>query len=216
MAESEYYISYYPAAIPGGNMLALRLGGTHIYVPLSFDFEEIDAGFSRLAQALDITLPDSAGKRQACEEMLKETLELIGSTPIAIDYTFCPRPLGLAKLLLDNGFHVERVYLDVITGEEKETLADLQGRYPDLLLFPTVHASMRFLAEKTPSGYLAIGQKAAHFLNTSHFVNVVEGGGMLGYQAILRTLQLMQEAFLEEKDTRTLIQIKGMGCGGCV
>lgn len=216
MAESEYYISYYPAAIPGGNMLARRLDRTHIYVPLSFDFDEIDAGFANLSKALEIPLPDSSGKRQACEDMLRETLALVGDTPIAIDYTFCPRPLSLAKLLLDHGFNVQRVYLDVVTGEEKKTFEDLQQQYPNLLLFPTVHANMRFLAEKEPSGYLAVGQKAAHFLNTSHFVNVVEGGGMLGYQAILKTLRLMQEAFLEEKDTRNLIQIKGMGCGGCV
>ncbi|MBQ2926970.1 MAG: nitrogenase [Oscillospiraceae bacterium] len=216
MAESEFFVSYYPAAIPGGNMLAQRLGSTHIYVPFSFDFGEIDVAFSVLAKALDISLPDSAARRQACTDALAETLALVGDTPIAIDYTFCPRPLGLAKLLLDSGFNVRRVYLDVVTGEEKKTFESLQKQYPELLLFPTVHASMRFLAQKEPSGYLAIGQKAAHFLNTSHFVNVVEGGGMLGYQAILNTAALMQEAFLEEKDTRNLIQIKGMGCGGCV
>jgi hypothetical protein len=49
-----------------------------------------------------------------------------------------------------------------------------------------------------------------------NFVNVVEGGGMLGYQAILKTMKLLQEAVREEKDLRGLIQIKGMGCGGCV
>ena len=216
MAESECYISYYPAAIPGGNMLAQRLGGTHIYVPFSFDFDEIDAGFASLAKVLGIPSPDSSQKRQACSDALKDTLRLVGNTPIAIDYTFCPRPLGLAKLLLENGFNVQRVYLDVVTGEERKAFEALQKQYPDLLLFPTVHASMRFLARKEPSGYLAIGQKAAHFMNTNHFVNVVEGGGMLGYQAILRTLELMREAFLEEKDTRNLIQIKGMGCGGCI
>lgn len=216
MAESQFHISYYPAAIPGGNMLAQRLGSTHIYVPFSFDFDEIDRGFSALGETLGISLPDSANKRKACSDALQQTHALVGNTPIAIDYTFCPRPLGLAKLLLDNGFNVRRVYLDAITGEEKKTFEDLQHRYPKLLLFPTVHASMRFLAEKDPSDYLAIGQKAAHFLNTAHFVNVVEGGGMLGYQAIVKTLQLMREAFLEEKDTRNLIQVKGMGCGGCV
>lgn len=216
MAESEFHISRYPAAIPGGNMLAQRLGSNHIYVPFSFDFDEIDAGFANLAEKLDILLPDSSAHRQACAVALKETLGLVGDTPIAIDYTFCPRPLGLAKLLLSNGFNVQRVYLNVVTGEEKNAFEDLQRRYPQLLLFPTVHASMRFLARKEPSGYLAIGQKAAHFLNTSHFVNVVEGGGMLGYQAVLKTLKLMRDAFLEEKDTRDLIQIKGMGCGGCL
>ena len=216
MAESEFNICYYPAAVAGCKMLSERLRSTSVYVPFSFDFAEIDAGFSALAEKLGIPLQDSTAKRQACIDALSETLDLIGNTPIAIDYTYSPRPLGLAKLLLDHGFNVQRVYLDAVTGEEKKVFEDLQAQYPTLELFPTVHASMRFLAQKEPSDYLAIGQKAAHFLNTPHFVNVVEGGGMLGYQAVLKTLGLMREAFLEEKDTRNLIQIKGMGCGGCV
>ena len=216
MAESAFYISYYPAAAAGGDMLAERLGGKHCYVPFSFDYDEIDRSFALLCAALGISAPDSWRKRTQCEEALKRTLALIGQTPIAIDYTYCPRPLGLAKLLLDAGFNVQRVYLDTISGEEKGTFADLQSRYSNLELFPTVHASMRFHAEKEPSGYLAIGQKAAHFTNTNHFVNVVEGGGMLGYQAVLRTMELMQEAYLEEKDMRNLIQIKGMGCSCCL
>ena len=215
MAESEFYISYYPAAVPGGNMLAERLGGTHLYVPFSFDYGEIEAGFTRLCETLGISVPDFSEKQGLCEKALEETLSVVGNTPIAIDYTYCPRPLGLAKLLLDHGFNVRQVYLDVVTGEEKQTFEYLQKHHPDLLLFPTVHASMRFLAEKEPSGFLAIGQKAAHFMNTNHFVNVVEGGGMLGYQAILKTCALMQEAIREEKDMRSLIQIKGMGCCGC-
>lgn len=216
MAESAFYISYYPAAVAGGDMLAERLGGKHCYVPFSFDYDEIDRGFARLCAVLGIPAPDSAGKRALCEQALKQGLALIGQTPIAIDYTYCPRPLGLAKLLLDAGFNVQRVYLDNISGEEKGTFDDQQSRYPNLELFPTVHASMRFLAKKKPSGYLAIGQKAAHFTNTNHFVNVVEGGGMLGYQAILRTLKEMEAAYLEEKDMRNLIQIKGMGCSCCL
>ena len=216
MAESEYNICYYPAAVAGCKMLSQRLGSTSVYVPFSFDFEEIVSGFSALAEKLGIPLRDMTDQRKACLDALKETLALVGNTPIAIDYTFSPRPLGLAKLLLDHGFNVQKVYLDVITGEEKCAFAYLQTHYPTLELFPTVHASMRFLARKEPSDYLAIGQKAAHFLNTRHFVNVVEGGGMLGYQAVLKTLRLMRDAYLEEKDTRNLIQIKGMGCGGCV
>ena len=215
MAESEYYVSTYPAAVAGGNLLSDRLGGRHIYVPFSFDYEEIEAGLNHLAEALGIAAPDFTGKREACTAALAETLALVGSTPIAIDYTYCPRPLGLAELLLTAGFNVQRVYLDVVTGEEKAAFDYLKENFPNLELYPTVHASMRFLAAKEPSGFLAIGQKAAHFTNTNHFVNVVEGGGMLGYQAIFKTLELMLDAYQEEKDMRSLIQIKGMGCGGC-
>ena len=88
--------------------------------------------------------------------------------------------------------------------------------HPNLLLYPTVHAAMRFHSPKESSNFLAIGQKAAHFTNTNHFVNVVEGGGMHGFQAVLGTLKLMEEAYHEEKPLRSLIQVKGLGCGGCL
>ncbi len=217
MAESSYYISYNPAAAAGGEMLSERLGGEHLYLPFSFDYEEIDAGFEKLGKTLGIEIPDFSEKKAACDAAKKETLELLGNTAITIDYSYCTRPLGLAKMLLDAGFNVEKVYVDTIIGEEKADFEYLQKHYPKLLLYPTVHSSMRFMANREVGDGLAIGQKAAYFENTNHFVNVVQGGGMLGYDAVLHTLELMREAYLEEKDMRSLIQIKGMGCGcgGC-
>ena len=215
MAESAFYISYNPAAAAGGEMLSERLGGTHFYLPFSYNYDEIEDGYSRLAQVLGIPKPDFAGKRQECQDALETTKALIGNTPIAIDYSFCTRPLSLARLLLDAGFNVQRVYLDAVVADDKKDFEYLQEDYPELLLYPTVHAKMRFMSAKEQTNMLAIGQKAAYFANTNHFVNVVEGGGMHGYQAILKTLEDMREAFLEEKDMRSLIQIKGMGCEGC-
>ncbi len=216
MAESSLYISSYPSAKVGGDQLAQRLGGRHLYLPFSFDFDEIENGLRTLAQALGLPEPDYSARRAECAAALQKTREVIENTPIAIDYTFCPRPLGLAKLLLEAGFRVERVYLDTVTGEEKPAFDWLKQHHPDLLLYPTVHAAMRFHSPAEPSDFLAIGQKAAHFTNTTHFVNVVEGGGMHGFQAVLDTLALMEEAFFEEKPLKELIQIKGMGCGGCI
>lgn len=217
MAEAGLYISYNPAAAAGGEMLAKRIGGEHLYVPFSFDYDEIKAGLEKIGKRLGIEIPDFSDKKVTCERALKETCELIGKTPISIDYTYCTRPLGLAKMLLNAGFAVEKVYVDAITGEEKADFIYLQEHFPDLLLYPTVHAGMRFMAKKEKTNVLAIGQKAAYFDNTNHFVNVVEGGGMWGYDAVIHTLELMREAYLKEKDMRNLIQIKGMGCGcgGC-
>ncbi len=58
---------------------------------------------------------------------------------------------------------------------------------------------------------LAIGQKAAYFTGTSHFVNMVEDGGLYGYGGILELAAMMEEAAGEEKDTEKLIQVKGWG-----
>ena len=216
MAESRYYISYLPAAKAGGDMLAARLGGKHIYLPLSFDYDEIDESLNLLADTLGVPAPDYGFKRAECDEEIAKTKELIGETPIAIDYTFCSRPTSIAKLLLDKGFNVERLYVDAYTGEEEKDFEHLRNNYPQLELYPTVHAKMRFMREPRPTNFLAIGQKAAHMTNTAHFVNIVEGGGMFGYEAIIRTMRLMREAFLEEKDTRRLIQMKALGCESCL
>ena len=239
MAESAYYISYYPDAAPGGDMLADRLGGKHIKMNFSFDYEEIDETFAELAGALGINPrkpTDISDARRLCEEELAATKELVGDTPIAIDYTYCTRPLGLAKMLLTHGFNVQRVYLDAVSGGDKEAFDYLKRKYPNLILEPTVHAGMRFAntenAEtdtwadndeeneekkvKDKVRVLALGQKAAYFENTNHFVNLVEGGGMMGYEAIYRTARLMREAFETEKDMKELVGIKGLGCeGGC-
>ena len=216
MAESALYISSYPAAKAGGDMLAQRLGGQHLYIPFSYDYDEIEAGLNRVCEAVGVPVPDLEGRKRECEAALAETKALLGDTSIAIDYTFCPRPLGLAKLLLSAGMNVQRVYLDTVTGEERAAFEYLREHHPDLMLYPTVHAAMRFHAPKESSDFLAVGQKAAHFTNTEHFVNVVEGGGMHGFQAVLETLALMRQAYQEKKPLRELIQIKGMGCGGCV
>lgn len=247
MAESCLYITYNPDAVPGANMLSDRLGGRHHYVRFSFDYDEIDEEFNRLGDALaESTSPEGPGgksRREAIDECLtalrkqgredcrkefEETRALIGDTPVAIDYTYSPRPLGLARMLLDNGFNVTGVYVDGIPAADRPDFDYLQENFPDLKLYPTVHASMRFAAtantsedgtykaDGDPCRMLAIGQKAAYFENTNNFVNVVEGGGMIGYEAVTRTLELMRDAYANRKEMRELVQIKGLGCEVCV
>ena len=213
MAESAHYISYNPAANAGAQQLEKRLGGKLTYLPFSFNYEEIDNGFRTLAKNLGVEPPVS--KQEECDAALRKAQDVIGQMPIVIDYTCCSRPLSLARLLLDHGFRVERVYLDAVTGEEKGDFAYLQENYPQLELWPTIHPNMRFSNHQEHGGYLAIGQKAAYFTNSNHFVNLVSGGGMMGYQAILHLTELMMDAYHHEKDMRSLIQIKGKGCEVC-
>jgi len=224
MAESRVYISYNPDAAPGGDMLSERLGGTHYALKFSFDYDEIDATFAGLAEVLGIAPRSSeeiSALRAECEKELKETNTLVGDTPVSIDYTYCPRPLGLAKLLLDHGINVTRVYADGIPGGDRAAFESLQKEHPDLMIYPTVHPGMRFartanVDDQREVKVLAIGQKAAAFEETDHFVNVVEGGGMTGYEAVIRTCRMMREAFLEKKEMRELVQIKGLGCEVCI
>ena len=221
MAESSVYISYYPDAAPGGEILAERLGGRHFALKYSYDYSEIDETFAELAKELGIPprkQEEIDDLKEHCESELAETLALVGDAEIAIDYTYSPRPLGLAAMLLIHGFNVKRVYLDAVSAGDKAAFEFLQKKYPELELLPTVHAGMRFAnsLSKSEGKVLAIGQKAAYFENTNHFVNVVEGGGMLGYEAVYKTARLMREAYEGEQNMPELVGIKGLGCeSGC-
>ncbi len=58
---------------------------------------------------------------------------------------------------------------------------------------------------------LAIGQKAAYFGRSRHFVNLVQGEGLYGFDGIRRTAELMMDAYLNEKDTEKLVIQKDGG-----
>ena len=147
---------------------------------------------------------------------LKHAKSIIGDTPVALDYLYHPRPLGLAKLLLTHDFNVTTIYLDSISAEEKEAFDWLKVNCPNLELRATIHPKMRVLPRENEGKILAIGQKAAWFTGSRNFVNMVQGGGLWGFDGIRRTAEMMTEAFLEEKDTEDLVVRKGWGCESCI
>ena len=216
MAESSLCVTTQSVARAGGEALAERLGRTHLYLPACYGAEEIRENMRRLAKALGVSYEGDDEMEQAAEEALNHAREVIGGMPIAIDYTMTTRPLGLARLLLEHGFQVERLYLDSFSGEERADFEWLREKAPALLLMPTVHPTMGAAPKEDQNTFLALGQKAAYFTGARHFVNLVEGGGLYGFGGIFRLAKEMEEAFLEEKDTRRLIQIKGLGCESCI
>ena len=213
MAAAGTVVTCQPAAIAAGEALARRLGPRHLYLPQCFDYEQIEKDMARLAEALGAPAPDLTEAKAKAEAALDETKAEIGDMPVVIDYTLHPRPLGLARLLLSHGFKVETVYADSFSGEEEADFRWLQENYPKLQLCATVHHEMRVLERKEEQA-LALGQKAAYFSGSDHFVNMVEGGGLYGFDGVIRLAELMREAAREKKDARALIQIKGLGCGG--
>ena len=154
--------------------------------------------------------------QQAAEHALRTLAQTLSDWSVVIDYTISSRPLGMARLLVMCGFKVERIYADTISSEEADVLEWLKIHCPRILVCPTVYHKMAvlprtFCGEKSGK-VLAMGQKAAYFTGTGHFVNMVEDGGLYGYGGILELAGLMEEAAREEKDTEKLIQVKGWGC----
>ena len=222
LGEGILVLDSYPAGKFGASIQAERWKRPFLYLPGSFDYEEIEEQEKMLVNALrqmNCSRTDGLDimpEIQACEAALSHAHEVIGDTPIVLDYLFHPRPLGLAKFLLTHGFQVESVFLDSISPEEKKVFFWLKKNYPKLMLISTIRPEMRVRPRDPEKKVLAIGQKAAWFTGSRNFVNVVQGGGLYGFDGIRRTVKLMTEAFETEKDPEDLIVRKGWGCESCI
>ena len=225
LGEGSLILNGYPAGKFGTEKQARRLGRPFLYLPGSFDYEEIQEQEEKLLGMLEqqnnrktgeIKGLDIEKEIRECEEALSHAHQIIGDTPIAVDYLFHPRPLGLTKLLLTHKFQVQSVFLDSISPEEKEVFFWLKENYPELKLISTIRPEMRVRTRQQSEKILAIGQKAAWFTGSRNFVNMVQGGGLWGFDGIRHTAQLMVEAFNEEKDPEDLIVRKGWGCESCI
>lgn len=216
LAKAKHCITTFPSAMAAGKYLNKEFGQNHIHLPFSFDFDEICENYRMLCKKINIEVPDFSKLKNDCELELENLRQIITDTPIDIDYTAFTRPLSLAKLLIEHGLNVHRVYADSFTFEEEKDFEFLKSNFPDLKLYPTVHSCMRVIPRNTDKKILAIGQKAAYFCGTEYFVNIVENGGYYGFQAIKQLCLDMIEAYKTPKDTKKLIQIKGMGCCGCI
>lgn len=211
MAEGTWNIVYQPAAKAAGTALEKRLGQKLLYLPLSFDYEELKENYRCLCTALHIPHGDFSEEINACEKALAHLKTVLGETPVSIDYTATFRPLGLALLLLEHKVNVVSVYADAFTEEEKAAFSKLCAENGNLQIIATTDVKMRFAKRNCPEKTVAIGQKAAYFTGTRHFVNIVECGGLYGFYGIQALCRLIEDACLYEKDTKSLIQIKGMG-----
>ena len=212
MAKSKINITYLPVAYKGIEEISDKLGQENIYIPISYDGDAIKKHLTRLSEKLEVDIEKFDFKEEIAFEKLNEAKKIIGDTLIAIDYTFTTAPISLAKLLLDNGFNVKKIYVDSIS--EKELFKELQVKYGnrDIFIYPTVNVAMRTNDRNQKEKYIALGQKAAYFTNTNNFVNEVECGGHYGFDSIKILAENMIDAFKNEKDASELIQKKGLGC----
>ena len=200
-------ICSYPAGLLGTTAFCKRIGRPLVYMPFTFSYDEIDEALSEIG-----TVPVFNG-RVSCDRAAAGLKTLLGDTEIALDYTAVPRPLSLARFLIEKGFNLKRIYLDAIDPDEKNDFDWLVSNAPGLMICATMHVKgRRPLRAESDRKILAIGQKAAWFEGTEYFVNMIEGGGLYGYAGIKAFLKLMEDAFIVPKDTEDIIPRKGLGC----
>ncbi len=201
-----------PMALKAAERLMDRLGQEYRYLPYTYDFDRIDREYAELATYMGIPAPEMTEKRTIAIRALEETLTLLKDTPIAVDFSFTFLILSFSRLLLEHGFNLKEIFVDDFYPEEKEDFLWIRDHHPEVRICSCRRPEQRVHVRSRDENYLAVGQKAAWYTGTDHFVNVVESGGYMGYGGIVEIARLMREAYLEKKDRKVLIQRKGYGC----
>ena len=214
MAHSPVNFTFHKTAVSAAKDMQLRLGQTWIPMHPGYNYDVIDADMLRAAEffgAAGLSEEEIQSQRNLTEQAVLETRRLLGDTPVSLDYTAVDCPLELALYLLDHGFHVESVFIDVFT-ESQEIFERLKKKAPQLKIYQSLGWNIRKMDRFHDGKITAIGQKSAYFLNTDYFVNIVENDGMYGYRGIRRLMRLLSEKKKKKKPMRELVQIKGWGC----
>ena len=141
-------------------------------------------------------------------------------TPLALDSTFTPLPFSLARLLVSHHLNVTEIYADTIAPDDEQNFHWLQTHAPQIRLFPTKHPAMRTQPREhlDASGRLpiALGQKAAYFTGTHHFLPEIEAGGHYGLEAIHWLQTALSRAALLETDPEPILKKKAWGAPSCI
>lgn len=223
LGKASLLISYLPVVYYASMDLTKRLGIPHLPIDLSYDEDEIITNLKSLASVLELdeSIVDELTDRtkKEADESMKKAFETIKDTPVAIDASATPRPLGLALLLTKYGFNVKRIYADAFGKKEKAAFDELCKLNPDIEFYPSMDPVMLNAADEIKideSKYLCIGQQSAYFCQTRKFVNIVEGGGMYGFDGIRHMGDALLDAYLNEKDLKLTISYKGLECESCL
>lgn len=214
LGSAEYFITTYPNAERAIKRTAGRLGRQALYLPAHLDGENNNTALKELAAMTGIdAVYDKSCEDEAMAE-LRRVRELVGDTEIAVDYIAHPEPCGVARLLYENGFNVKRIYLDAVAADDKDNEKWIRENAPDISFVPTITPETR-IAQKGDGSALAIGPKAAWAEDTKHFVNIIEGGGLFGYRGIKGLAHLIEDAYVNEKDTHDIVPRKAVGLMSC-
>jgi nitrogenase molybdenum-iron protein alpha/beta subunit len=198
-----------PSAKTAAEEMKKRLGIDWIFTPISYDPDEIEDNYCRIAQKLGKS-PDFAfdAWRERLARRLKETRNALGERRIVIDDAATIRPFSLAKLLIQNGFRVVEICAEACPGMEEASFKWLEQNSDAVVREHTKHTAP-VIRESSPD-ILAIGFECAYLHGACHVVDQLEDESQYGYGGIMLLLDKMKQASSSPVELQKLIQDYGL------
>ncbi len=190
-----------------------RLKQNYLYLSNVFDYDKIDEGMDQACELMHISKKAKlqiSKERKDTENIINQLSVLLKGTMISIDQSAIENPISLALFLELHYIKVHSIFLDGLHEDENQ-LKQLTKINPKIKIYPIESCVMRQI-QRESSNIVAIGQQAAYFLNTPHFVDIIFQAGMYGYKGIRYLCSLIEDAYMNSKDIQTIVSHKGWRC----
>lgn len=144
-------------------------GTPYLMLPPSHDPETIHGFYQSLGRQLGTELDDSRELDRAREQLRAAAAACRGRT-VAVGKNYFGNPFETARTLLEYGFHVTTVIKNKITPKDRDTIAWLAERAPEMRVYSGDHPTLNILREDHGPADLVIGSDAAYFFPEAHAV----------------------------------------------
>ena len=212
MSRSRANLVIGPPGRQAAGQMEERLGIPWVFIPVSYDMEEIEGGYARLKQLLAPDAEDCFDFAPARERALKaveRARRRVGDIPVIIDASATVQPFGMAKALLTYGFQVTRVEAQDCMPFDREHMEWLVRNHPKVeICQPEHHRAVLFSRRLEYS--LGIGVEGAYLAGSRHVADLFNDAGMFGYDGIVRLMGLMEGAMEAEVDLEQMINGYGL------
>lgn len=209
MAKSRASLLLSPIASLAAQQMEARLGIPHLFLPVSYDIEEVDAQYAELAAFLGKEALDLSHWREEALSETEKTRRALNGRPVWITAGSVLKPFTLARALLRAGFHVEAVVAQTAIAPDRAACQWLCESHPEVLVLQPQHVNVIDFAHRSPEA-VAIGFDAAYLAGASRVVPIVNDAGMFGYRGIASLMRALRQEAEHPQNLKKLIDDYGV------
>ena len=209
MAKSRASLLLSPIASLAAQQMEARLGIPSLFLPVSYDVEEVEAQYAQLAAFLGKDIPQLGAQREEALAEMEATLKALAGRPIWITAGSVLKPFALARALLQAGLNVEAVVAQTAIAPDRAACQWLCENHPEVLILQPQHVNVIDFAHRSPEA-VAIGFDAAYLAGASRVVPIVNDAGMFGYWGIAALMRSLREEAAHPQDLKQLIDDYGV------
>ena len=185
-----------------------RLGIDSLFMPVSYDLDEIERGYVKLLSRYGATL-DLAPFRAQAEEAVRRVRDLAGDLPVMVDASATIRPFCLAKLLYEAGFNLDTVYAQKCIPLDRPYMDWLLENAPKVKIVQPEHFRGAVHRGKD-APCLAVGFEGAYLSGASYVVNLMGDETLYGYHGVVKLMSMIAQALSAPADLKALLDDYGI------